>query len=177
MTGPRPSGPSSEPVLVRTTSVDETRKLGAALAELCRPGDVVLLAGDLGAGKTALAQGLGAALGIEEPMTSPTFVLARQYEGRYPLHHLDVYRLDQLEEVFDIGLPEMLDEGAVILVEWGDAIATSLPANFLEVRLTFGDDDDDERQLMFRSVGGRWRSRMGPQRLALQPWVDEGHEG
>jgi tRNA threonylcarbamoyladenosine biosynthesis protein TsaE len=161
---------------VRTTSVDETRKLGAALAELCRPGDVILLAGDLGAGKTALAQGLGAALGIEEPMTSPTFVLARQYEGRFPLHHLDVYRLDQLEEVFDIGLPEMLDEGAVILVEWGDAIATSLPANFLEVRLTFG-DDDDERRLTFRSVGGRWRSRMAPLLLALQPWVDEALEG
>jgi tRNA threonylcarbamoyladenosine biosynthesis protein TsaE len=167
-----------ESVAARTTSVDETRKLGAALAELCRPGDVVLLAGDLGAGKTALTQGLGAALGVEEPITSPTFVLARQYDGRLALHHIDVYRLDQLDEVYDVGLPEMLDEGAVILIEWGDAVATSLPADYLEVRLTFG-DHDDERRLTFRSVGGRWRSRLPGLRRVLAAWVDgvEGVEG
>jgi tRNA threonylcarbamoyladenosine biosynthesis protein TsaE len=166
---------NGEPIIARTASVDETRKLGAALAELCRPGDVVLLAGDLGAGKTALAQGLGAALGIEEPITSPTFVLARQYEGRVPLHHIDVYRLDQLDEVYDVGLPELLDEGGVILVEWGDAVATSVPANYLEIRLTFG-DHDDERRLALRAVGGRWHSRLPGVRRALQAWV-EGEEG
>jgi tRNA threonylcarbamoyladenosine biosynthesis protein TsaE len=163
---------TGDPVTVRTTSVDETRKLGAALAELCRPADVILLAGDLGAGKTALCQGLGAGLGIEEPITSPTFVLARHYKGRLPLNHLDVYRLEQLEEVYDIGLLEMLDEGAVIVVEWGDAIATSLPADYLEVRLTFG-DHDDERLLAFRPAGGRWRGRMTALARSLQPWVDE----
>jgi tRNA threonylcarbamoyladenosine biosynthesis protein TsaE len=166
---------SGEPITARTASVDETRKLGAALAEVCRPGDVILLAGDLGAGKTALAQGLGAALGIEEPITSPTFVLARQYEGRLPLHHIDVYRLDQLDEVYDVGLPELLDEGGVILVEWGDAVATSLPSNYLEVRLTFG-DHDDERRLAFRPVGGRWRGRIPMVNRAVQAWV-EGIEG
>jgi tRNA threonylcarbamoyladenosine biosynthesis protein TsaE len=163
---------TGETITARTSSVDETRKLGAALAELCRPGDVILLAGDLGAGKTAMVQGLGAALGIEEPITSPTFVLARQYEGRLTLHHIDVYRLDQLDEVYDIGLPEMLDEGAVILIEWGDAVATSVPANYLEVRLTFG-GHDDERLLSFRAAGGRWRTRLPGVHRALQAWVDD----
>ncbi|MGH9119529.1 MAG: tRNA (adenosine(37)-N6)-threonylcarbamoyltransferase complex ATPase subunit type 1 TsaE [Acidimicrobiales bacterium] len=166
-------GLTMERISARTRSVDETRKLGAAVAELCRPGDVILLAGDLGAGKTALVQGIGAAFGIDEPITSPTFVLARQYQGRFVLHHLDVYRLDQLDEVYDIGLPEMLDDSAVVVIEWGDAIATALPADYLEVRLTLGDDDDDERMLVFRSVGGRWRNRMTALKLAVLPWIDD----
>ncbi len=165
-----------EPITARTTSVEETRKLGAALGELCRPGDVILLAGDLGAGKTALAQGVGAAFGIDEPITSPTFVLARHYQGHLVLHHLDVYRLDHLGELFDVGLPELLDERGVILIEWGDAIATSLPAHYLEVRLTFG-DEEDERLLTFRSVGGRWRNHMAALQLAILPWVDDAASG
>jgi tRNA threonylcarbamoyladenosine biosynthesis protein TsaE len=155
----------------RTSSVEETRKLGAAVAELCRPGDVVLLAGDLGAGKTALAQGFGTAFGIEQPITSPTFVLARQYAGRIPLHHLDVYRLDHMDELFDIGLPEILDERGVILIEWGDAIVPAVPAEYLEIRLTFG-ETDDSRRISFRCVGGRWGGRMVALQLALLPWSD-----
>jgi tRNA threonylcarbamoyladenosine biosynthesis protein TsaE len=160
----------------RTGSVEETRKLGAAVAELCRPGDVVLLAGDLGAGKTALAQGFGTAFGIEQPITSPTFVLARQYQGRIPLHHLDVYRLDHMEELFDIGLPEILDERGVILIEWGDAIAPALPSEYLEIRLTFG-ETDDARRLSFRSVGRRWSGRMVALQLAVLPWTEAASEG
>jgi tRNA threonylcarbamoyladenosine biosynthesis protein TsaE len=160
----------------RTGSVEETRKLGAAVAELCRPGDVVLLAGDLGAGKTALAQGFGMSFGIEQAITSPTFVLARHYQGRLPLHHLDVYRLDHMEELFDIGLPEILDERGVILIEWGDAIAPALPSEYLEVRLTFG-ETDDARRIAFRSVGRRWSGRMVALQLALLPWAEESPEG
>jgi tRNA threonylcarbamoyladenosine biosynthesis protein TsaE len=156
----------------RTSSVEETRKVGAALAELCRPGDVILLAGDLGAGKTALVQGAGDALGVEGPITSPTFVLARQYQARIPIHHLDVYRLDQMNELFDVGLPEMLDERAVIFVEWGDAVSPGLPADYLEVRITFG-GTDDERVITFRSVGGRWAHRMVAMKLAILPWAED----
>ena len=82
-----------------TSSVDETRALGAALAELARPGDVLLLCGDLGAGKTAFTQGYGRGLGVTDPITSPTFTLASRYDGRLELNHLDVYRLEQLDEV------------------------------------------------------------------------------
>lgn len=153
-----------------TDSVQSTRSLAGAIAQLARPGDVVLLAGELGAGKTAFAQGFGVALGVKEPITSPTFVLARDYdEGRLPLHHLDVYRLGQMNEVFDIGLPEALDDGGVTLIEWGDAIMPALPADFLEVRLTFGTRDDD-RSIAVRPVGPSWATRTSALIRALAPW-------
>ena len=156
--------------VLRTDSVDATRAAGGALAGLARPGDLVLLAGELGAGKTAFAQGFGIALGVREPITSPTFVLARDYEdGRIPLHHIDVYRLDQMNEVFDIGLQEVLDDGGVTLIEWGDAIVPSLPADFLEVRLTFG-TEDDERTIVVRAVGPSWSSRSNSLGRALEEW-------
>ncbi|MGZ4717142.1 MAG: tRNA (adenosine(37)-N6)-threonylcarbamoyltransferase complex ATPase subunit type 1 TsaE [Acidimicrobiales bacterium] len=157
-------------LLARSRSVDDTRALAAALAELARPGDLILLAGELGAGKTAFAQGFGRALGVVEPITSPTFTLASQYEGRLELNHLDVYRLEQLTEVLDIGLPEMLDEGGVTLVEWGDAIIPALPADYLLVRLTSGDADDD-RILDVESIGPRWTARGRALSLALRQWL------
>ena len=160
----------------RTSTVAETREVAAALAELARPGDLVLLAGELGAGKTAFAQGFGAALGVEDPITSPTYTLHSRYEGRLRLDHLDVYRLDQLSEVFDIGLPEMLDDGGVILVEWGDAIAPTLPADYLEIRFTFGDGDDD-RQLELVPVGPRWTARCRSMTTLLERWAPPDPDG
>jgi len=162
---------------LRTHSVDATRAVGRAVAEHVRPGDLLLLAGELGAGKTAFAQGLGAGLGIREPVTSPTFVLAREYDdGRLVMNHLDVYRLDQINEVYDVGLLELLDEGGVTLVEWGDAIAPAVPADYLEVRLTFG-EDDDERRITLRSVGNGWAARERVLADALAEWKDGGGVG
>ena len=103
----------------RTTSAEGTRAVAATLAPLLQPGDVLLLSGDLGAGKTVFTQGLAAALGVTEPVTSPTFTLAQSYQGRMRLHHLDVYRLENLGEVLDLDLPELLDDDAVVCVEWG----------------------------------------------------------
>ena len=158
-------------LLATTASVEETRDLGAAVAGVARLGDVVVLAGDLGAGKTAFAQGFGRGLGVSERITSPTFTLVHVYDsGRLPIHHLDVYRLDQLSEVLDLGLAEMLEEGGVVLVEWGDAIAPLLPHDYLEVRLTFGDGDDD-RHLALRAVGPGWANRSRPLTVALEPWT------
>jgi tRNA threonylcarbamoyladenosine biosynthesis protein TsaE len=160
-------------ITATTTAVEATQSLGAALAELARPGDIMLLAGELGAGKTALVQGFGRGLGITEPITSPTFMLARQHEGgRLVLHHLDVYRLEQMQEVFDVGLPEVLDEGGVTVIEWGDAIAPTLPADFLELRLRFGDGDDD-RIIEVDVVGPRWSARTRALGQALSPWTAE----
>ncbi len=160
-------------ISAHTKHPDQTKELAAVLAELARPGDIVLLAGDLGAGKTVFVQGFGRGLGIAGPITSPTFTLAREYEGRLPLHHLDVYRLDHMEELFDVGIPELLDEGAVTVVEWGDVIVPTLPADFLEVRITFGDADDD-RTLALRSVGPSWSARQRAITAALSPWVAAG---
>jgi tRNA threonylcarbamoyladenosine biosynthesis protein TsaE len=157
-------------LIARTCSVSDTKSMAAALAELARPGDVILLAGELGAGKTAFTQGFGAALGVTDLITSPTFTLASHYQGRLDLNHLDVYRLEQLTEVADIGLPEMLDDGGVTVVEWGDAIVGALPADYMLIRINYGDGLDD-RGLELELVGPRWSARRRALSLALAAWL------
>ncbi|MEN3273898.1 MAG: tRNA threonylcarbamoyladenosine biosynthesis protein TsaE, partial [Actinomycetota bacterium] len=124
----------------QTSGVDQTRALGAAVASLARPGDLLLLAGDLGAGKTAFAQGFARGLGVTDQVVSPTFTISRQYDGTaLTLNHLDVYRLDHLQEAIDLGLSELIDDDSgVTLIEWGDVVIPTLPADFLEVRLEQG---------------------------------------
>jgi tRNA threonylcarbamoyladenosine biosynthesis protein TsaE len=153
-----------------TKSVDDTRALAAEIAALAVPGDLLVLAGDLGAGKTTFVQGFARGLGIEEPVTSPAFILVRTYEGRLPMNHLDVYRLDQMQELVDLGIAELLDDGGVTLVEWGDAVTPALPSDFLEVRLENGPAVDD-RVIHVRSVGPSWPPRADALRLALAPWT------
>ncbi len=157
-------------LVATTASVDQTRDLATAGASLARRGDGIVLAGDLGAGKTAFVQGFGRGLGVPDRITSPTFTLVHVYEGRLPVHHLDVYRLEQLSEALDLGLPEMLDEGGVVLIEWGDAILPVLPHDYLDVRLTFGAGDDD-RYLAFSCVGPAWAPRSDALAAVLSPWV------
>jgi len=160
-------------IRVDTSSVDQTRAIAATIAELMRPGDLVLLAGDLGAGKTSFTQGFGFGLGVTAPITSPTFTIAQVYEGRLRLHHLDVYRLDQLSEAVDVGLNELLDEGGVTVIEWGDHILPVLPADFLEIKLSYGEEDDD-REVSLRAVGGRWASRHRALQSAVASWCADG---
>ncbi len=156
-------------ITVVTKSAEDTRELGAALSALARPGDVVLLSGDLGAGKTTLVQGFARGLGVQEPVVSPTFILVRTYRGRLCLIHADAYRMDDLDEVPDLDLPELLDDGGVALVEWGDVIAPVLPADFLEIAIEFGEGDDD-RHIGVRVVGPTWAARAGALRSALGRW-------
>jgi tRNA threonylcarbamoyladenosine biosynthesis protein TsaE len=154
----------------RTKSADDTRELGAALASVVTRGDVVLLAGDLGAGKTTLTQGFARGLGVTEQVTSPTFVLMRPYEGRLSIVHVDAYRLEHLQEVIDLGLPEMLDDGAVAIIEWGDVVAPALPPDFLELRLEYC-EGEDERDVHLRIAGPRWAARKAALRAAVDRWV------
>ena len=153
-----------------TKSVDDTRALAAEIAALAVPGDLLVLAGDLGTGKTAFAQGFARGLGVDEPVTSPAFILVRTYEGRLPMIHLDVYRLDEMQELVDLGSAELLDQGGVTLVEWGDAVTPGLPSDFLEVRLESGTAPDD-RLVTVRSVGRSWPPRAEALRVALAPWT------
>jgi len=121
-------------------SLDATRAVAGALAALSRRGDVIVLAGEMGAGKTAFAQGFGRALGVTEPITSPTFTLVHSYDTPGgPLHHADIYRLDQLAEVADLALGELAEFNGIVLVEWGDVVSAML-GEHLEVRLEFPDE-------------------------------------
>ncbi|MHB8464256.1 MAG: tRNA (adenosine(37)-N6)-threonylcarbamoyltransferase complex ATPase subunit type 1 TsaE [Acidimicrobiales bacterium] len=155
----------------RTSGAEETRRLAAEVAGVVRPGDIVLLAGDLGTGKTVWVQGFARGLGVTEQVTSPTFTLVRPYGGKHlQLLHADVYRLDNLSEVVDLGLVEQLDGPVVACIEWGDLAAPALPADFIEVRIDLGGDDDD-RTLSFRPVGSSWAARMDDLREALSQWA------
>jgi len=155
-----------------TKSVDDTRALASEVAGFVREGDLIVLAGDLGAGKTAFTQGLATGLGVADAVTSPAFVLVRSYAGRVPLTHIDVYRLDHLQEVFDLGIAEIVDGGGVTVVEWGDVVTPALPADFLEVRLDHG-DADDERSLVFDTVGPSWAPRMAALAKAMSRWAED----
>jgi tRNA threonylcarbamoyladenosine biosynthesis protein TsaE len=132
-------------VIVRTASAAETRAVGGAIASCLAPGDVVVLGGDLGSGKTTLAQGIAAGLGVTEPVVSPTFAIVREYGGRVPVAHVDVYRLDHVQELHDLGFEEIVDGSRVVLVEWGDLVAPVLPRDRVVVWLRQSDADDDGR--------------------------------
>lgn len=154
-------------VHVHSTSPDQTRSLAAAISAVLRDGDLVVLAGDLGAGKTCFAQGVAIGLGIDERVTSPTFTLHNRYEGSLVLNHLDVYRLDQLDETLDLDLPELLETG-VTVIEWGEQIDPVLPADHLVVRLLLGDGDDD-RLIEFEASGPEWANRLHALAASIEP--------
>lgn len=140
---------------LHTSGPGETEAVAASVGAMLRRGDLVVLIGDMGAGKTTFAKGVARALGVEETVTSPTFTIIQEYDGGVPVAHVDVYRLERLQELHDIGFDELLED-RVVLVEWGDAIAPLLPNDRLEVQLTMG-DDPNERMIELRPHGARWR--------------------
>jgi len=156
---------------LRLWSADEaaTKAIGAALAGLLGPGDVVGLAGDLGAGKTRLVQGAVAALGADGPVLSPTFMLVREYDGDPPVHHVDAYRLRGPGELEDLGLEDVLSPDAVVFVEWADRVAAALPESWLELVLEIR--DDDRRELEVRPHGPAWAARAERLKAALEPFL------
>lgn len=143
-------------------TVEDTWGFGKALAAVLRPGDLVVLAGPLGAGKTALAQGIGAGLGVAGPITSPTFVIARVHPGPVPMVHADAYRLadaaDPLAEVDALDLDAELDE-AVVLVEWGEGLVEQLTEAHLLVRIERR--EDEVRVVELDGRGEEWPARLG----------------
>ncbi|MCY4175504.1 MAG: tRNA (adenosine(37)-N6)-threonylcarbamoyltransferase complex ATPase subunit type 1 TsaE [Acidimicrobiaceae bacterium] len=155
-------------VLCGTGDVEQTRALGGALAAVAEPGDVIVLVGELGAGKTAFVQGFAVGSGVSAAVTSPTFTLANRYEGRMVVNHLDVYRFESLDEADDLALPELLEQG-VTLVEWGDTIASVLPADRLTVTIRFG-SGDSERRFELRGDGATWLGRAERLAAAAEPW-------
>lgn len=141
---------------VRCASPEETETLGGRLAASLRPGDIVVLAGGLGAGKTLFTKGLATGLGVEEQVVSPSFVLVRQYRsGFIPVTHADVYRLGSVNEFDDLDVLELSKEG-VLVIEWGEAVETALPRDHL--RIEFDIEEDGARILRFVTEGS-WSKR------------------
>jgi len=140
---------------VRSRSADETRRLGEALGRLLEGGDAVALSGELGAGKTVLAQGLARGLGVapEVPVTSPTFTLVGQYPGRVEMRHADFYRVDHYARLEDAGFPDLLDREGVLVVEWPERFAAALPRERIEIAIEIV--SEEERRIRLRGEGER----------------------
>ncbi len=138
------------------TSPEQTRALGVRIGAAARPGTVVALVGDLGVGKTLLAQGVGEGLGVPGLVTSPTFVLMRLHEGgRLPLVHADIYRLCDEAEAEHIGLPEALAGEGIALVEWADRLPDLLPVDHLRLELEWIPGTPDQRRVRLLATGPR----------------------
>ncbi|MDA8184168.1 MAG: tRNA (adenosine(37)-N6)-threonylcarbamoyltransferase complex ATPase subunit type 1 TsaE [Actinomycetota bacterium] len=189
-------------LIARTSSPGETRELGAAVARAARAGDVVLLEGELGAGKTTFAQGFARGLGVPDTVTSPTFTLLRPYRCSVPgglpespregaaatddrvrvLWHADLYRMEEMREVWDLGLDELLEDGGVALVEWGDRAPLAFGGGYLVVRLEVPQcalqhggaarPGSEERTVTFHAPpGGPWAERSDNLRDLIARWL------
>lgn len=151
---------------LESTSPEQTHALGYKLGKLLRGGDVICLVGDLGAGKTALAKGIGEALDVQEPMTSPTFTFIIEYQAftqgkPVRLVHMDLYRLNHPEEVEVIGVGENMQEDSICLIEWPEVAEDTLPQDILEVRIE--GSGEDKRIITLHSLATQWEERLDGQ--------------
>jgi len=149
-------------------SPEQTQHLGDQLGKLAQVGDLFLLIGNLGSGKTCLTQGIGWGLGIKEYAFSPSFVIAREYHGRLPLYHIDLYRLDHIEEIVDLGLDEYLYGDGVCAIEWAEKGIEVLPQENLLIRLSHV--SDTERSLSLEATGERYSQLLKSLKLDLETW-------
>lgn len=157
---------------LETGTAEETREVGEALAGLLQPRDTVVLTGDLGSGKTTLVQGIGRGLGVRDHVASPTFTLVREYTGSLDVAHVDVYRLERMQEVVDLGLDELGGPARVLLVEWGDVVQDLLPPERLRVELR-SDDRRETRRIELEPSGASWAARWERLEQALERWAAE----
>jgi len=135
-------------------SPEKTLKLGRLLGNLAQPGDIFLLVGDLGSGKTYLTQGIADGLNITANVISPTFVLVREYHGRLPLYHIDLYRLDNIVEISDLGLDEYFSGNGLTVIEWADKGRPVLPGENLRIEISY--IKETERKFKLRGSGKRY---------------------
>jgi len=144
---------------------EDTKRLGILLGRIARPGDVIALEGDLGAGKTFLTQAIGQGLEVPETcrITSPTFSLIHEYPGRLPLFHIDLYRLADEDEMVALGLDDYLYDEGVTVIEWAGRLGRLLPEERLELFLLIA--GPESRKVRIKAVGASWRERVGKLRL------------
>ncbi len=144
------------PLRIQTASAQETQEMGRIIGRQAQPGDVYLLTGPLGSGKTCLTQGIGRGLCLQEEVRSPTFVLMTRRQGRLMLHHLDLYRIDNPWEVWDLGVDEQLFDQGVCVVEWADKAADLFPVESCWIALDYG-HDEDSRIAVVSATSARFR--------------------
>ncbi len=156
---------------LRTETAEDTRAVGQAIAGILRPKDTMILTGELGAGKTTLVQGVGRGLEVDGPVVSPTFTLIREYRGRLDVAHVDIYRLDRIQDVVDLGWDELGDGESVLLVEWGDAIEELLPDDHLTIELTSAEPGEEPRRIVLTPEGRSWTERWEGLEHLLTPWA------
>lgn len=140
-------------VRVVCATPEATRALGARLARRAQPGDVLVVSGELGAGKTCFVQGVAAGLGVAGPVTSPTFVLVAEHAGRLPLYHVDLYRTESLEEIRALGLDELMSGSGLTVIEWGERAEPLLPPH--AVRVTIRGAGDEPREVEVEGLPAR----------------------
>jgi len=162
-------------VKIKTNSVElishspeQTQRLGKCLGEIAQAGDLFLLAGTLGSGKTCLAQGIACGLGVQEYAVSPTFVLVREYHGRLPMYHIDLYRLDHIEEIIDLALEGYLYGQGICVIEWAEKGMDVLPCEHLLVKLSY--NSASERSLVLEPRGERYRRMLASLKKELKKW-------
>ena len=149
-------------------SPEQTQQLGRWLGEMAQAGDVFLLTGNLGSGKTCLTQGIAWGLGIKEYAFSPSFVLIREYSGRLPMYHVDFYRLDRIEEIADLGLDDYLYGKGICVVEWADKGMSLMPRERLLIDLSYL--SDNERAIHFEPTGRRYTRLAASVKTELKKW-------
>lgn len=137
-----------------TGSPLETQKLGYEIGQLSEPSDLILLTGELGAGKTCLTQGICRGAGFEGFASSPSFVLIREYAGRIPIYHIDLYRLDDIEEVIELGLEDYINGDGLCVIEWADKAQTYFPSDHM--RIDIEHISQDERSFKLSATGERY---------------------
>lgn len=141
------------PTVLQTESDTETRELARRIGAAAQAGDFLCLYGPMGAGKTTFTQGLAQGLGVDEPVSSPTFALVHEYAGRTPIWHLDTYRIQNLDELLDLSWDDLLAGHGVVVIEWPERIAEALPHNRLDVRIDYA--EGEARRLGFEPHGER----------------------
>lgn len=135
-------------------SYEDTSKIAAEIAQTFKGGEFVAMYGDLGAGKTAFVQGVAKALGIDRPVTSPTFTIVNEYEGSLTLYHFDVYRIDDIDEMYEIGYDEYISSDGVCIVEWAELIEDLFPDEYIKITILKDSEKDyDYRKIILERVG------------------------
>jgi tRNA threonylcarbamoyladenosine biosynthesis protein TsaE len=141
---------------VISKSAEQTCKLGENLGKILQQGDIICLTGDLGAGKTAFTKGIGAGLDIKEFITSPTYTIINEYNGNIPLFHFDVYRLEGVEEMYELGYEEYFFGDGAVVIEWADIVKDIIPQERLWITI-LRNKEEDSREIIFDASGERYK--------------------